>query len=432
MLFVDRLCLANYSITAHNAAVNAGMVAWTLTFGLQTLTEMSEIFVAQYNGAGEYKQLGRPVWQMLWVTLALTPLMVLIGHFGGPFVFDMSAPGYEEKVVYFRLLLYFGPLYGVLGSLLAFFVGQGRTRVVTVVAVLGNLVNITLDPLFIFGFEGWVEPMGIAGAAIATGLGMLVQVIALLGYFLRPVHIQDLGAGEWRPEWKRMWSYLKVTSPSSLMAMLEMGGWSMFYALMAQVSELHILMAGICQDFVILLLFFGVGLHKGVASVTGNLIGAKQHEHISGVLRQACQYCLAFAASFTVLCLVFPKQILGVMLKHALESGEIQGMMTREEFWQLGFLCLLLSCLYLVIDYLRMMYCAVLGAAGDTNFLLFSGISAIWLFLIVPTYYAVVLKGGSVQLAIAIWSSYALLHLAIEIWRFRSGVWAKKDLLSTG
>ena len=67
MFFVDRLLLARYSTDALNAAVHAGTFGWAFIFGGVSLCNIAEIFVAQYNGAGEKSKLGEPVWQMIWL-----------------------------------------------------------------------------------------------------------------------------------------------------------------------------------------------------------------------------------------------------------------------------------------------------------------------------------------------------------------------------
>ena len=63
MVFVDRIFLSWYSTEAFNAATTAGTLAWGFILGLITLASMSEVFVAQYNGAGKFSKIGSPVWQ---------------------------------------------------------------------------------------------------------------------------------------------------------------------------------------------------------------------------------------------------------------------------------------------------------------------------------------------------------------------------------
>ena len=69
MIFTDRLFLARYSLDALNAVANAGTLAWALMGGVGMITAMSEVFVAQLNGAKLYGRIGVPVWQMIWLSL---------------------------------------------------------------------------------------------------------------------------------------------------------------------------------------------------------------------------------------------------------------------------------------------------------------------------------------------------------------------------
>ena len=57
---------------------------------------------------------------------------------------------------------------------------QGKMIITMVAMAIGALVNIVLDPLFIFVFN-----MGVKGAAIATGISLLVGLITYIIIFIR-------------------------------------------------------------------------------------------------------------------------------------------------------------------------------------------------------------------------------------------------------
>ncbi len=69
MVFVDRLMVAHYSTVALNAVVNASTFGWAFVFAWMVLASISEVFVAQYNGAGAKEKIGESVWQMIWLSL---------------------------------------------------------------------------------------------------------------------------------------------------------------------------------------------------------------------------------------------------------------------------------------------------------------------------------------------------------------------------
>ena len=75
------------------------------------------------------------------------------------------------------------------------FQAVGRMKVSMVALITGCVCNILLDPVLIFGL-GPVPAMGIAGAALATGIGQVLSVVVYLVVYLRtelPVCVQQSG-----------------------------------------------------------------------------------------------------------------------------------------------------------------------------------------------------------------------------------------------
>ena len=65
---------------------------------------------------------------------------------------------------------------------------EGHAKFSMIGITTGGLLNIALDPLFIFGFD-----MGIMGAALATALSQLISFLILLSYFLMGKTTTKLG-----------------------------------------------------------------------------------------------------------------------------------------------------------------------------------------------------------------------------------------------
>src|SRR5579871_2099171 len=87
MIFTDRIFLAHYSLGALNASVNAGTLAWAFMAGIGMITAMSEVFVAQYNGAKLFDRIGSPVWQMIWFSVFSFLISVPLAIWGAPLFF---------------------------------------------------------------------------------------------------------------------------------------------------------------------------------------------------------------------------------------------------------------------------------------------------------------------------------------------------------
>src|SRR6185312_6092370 len=96
---------------------------------------ISEVFVAQYNGAGLKEKIGEPVWQMIWVSVGTLLFFIPMGIWGGTLIFGDSDAS-AMKRVYFEWMMFFGPNFVLYGALCGYFVGQGKTRLITILAVI--------------------------------------------------------------------------------------------------------------------------------------------------------------------------------------------------------------------------------------------------------------------------------------------------------
>ncbi len=417
MVFADRWLLAHFSIEAHNAAVTATTMAWAFIFGWIVLANISEVFVAQHNGAGLTNRLGEPVWQMIWLSLSSVAFFWPLAYWGPELFFGAGFDAEMERE-YFCTMTFFGPFYPLYATLCGYFVGQGKTRMVTCVVIVANVVNVLLDWFLIFGVEGILEPMGVQGAAIATSAATFFQAFVLGSVFLSQKHRQQFGTGLWRLKWDRLLECVKVGLPSSVFSSLEVFAFAVFYFLMKEMGPTYITIAGICQALFILFYFFAEGLNKATATIVGNLIGARQSDLVSKVIRSG----LKLNGLFLILLLTVFVLAKGLIIREFLPGADpmyVESIRTTLE------LCLFLKTIEIFLAGVRFQFAGVLTASGDTVFLLYSGATLVWAVLILPVYFFVFRNQGSVEQALFIAILYSASGALLYLWRILSGHWKK-------
>lgn len=434
MVTVDRIFLAQYSAEALSAAVSAGMAAWALTFGGQTFTNISGVFVAQHNGAERYEKIGRPVWQMIWLSLFFIVPFGAAALWFGPWAFSGS-PIESEQLLYYRWTLMTSPLMCLLGAFNGFFIGRGKTYVITWMTFVGNLVNLVLDPILIFGW-GPIPSLGISGACIATGLGMLTQNSILLFLFLRQKNREQYGTGDFRIHKQTLWGMVRIGSPEALAVTLELGAWAAFYCLLSGLSAMHILVASVGQSLLMAFFFFGIGMEQGVSSVCGNLIGANKKDEVVTAFRSGLKIIALFGVALMTLLSVAGELIVDFFLQNpeTLEGGEMLSSISlpdlREAREYVMQSCLIIG-IYIVIENVRCLLYGILRAAGDTFFILLLSVLATWLILLLPTYLLMTILQMPVATSFWIWLSYAILTTIVCYARFATGSWRDKQILAS-
>ncbi len=414
MIFTDRIFLAHYSVEALNASVNAGTLAWALMSGIGMVAAMSEVFVAQYNGAKHYKRLGIPVWQMIWFSLFSSLFFVPMAFTGADLIFT----GLETD--YFRLLMLFGPSYALLMAFSGFFIGRGNTKILIWLAVVTNIINIVFDWALIFGVKGVIPELGIEGAAIATCLGYLFESVVLGYLFLKKENRLYYGAAHWRINWREMRKCLKIGFPQGIFCALEVFGWAVFYWMMTDLGEKHITISSICQSFTILLSFFCEGLSRGAAAVAGNFIGSKRIQLVKKVLKSGFALLAFFSLATALILVVDPIDIVSVLFISSLDPS----------FQASLKICMIYAFIYIFFDGLRWVFSGLLIAAGDTFFLLIAGSLSVWVFLLAPVYFIVVRQNLPIENAWGLTVLYAALFFLVYWVRFARGAWQKIDLIT--
>lgn len=422
MLFADRMILSRYSVEAMNASAVAGTTYAIFMFSLLSLALIAEVFVGQYNGAGNFKKIGEPVWQMLWFALFSIIIFWPLAFFGGEIFFNK--PTTSLCIPYFRWLMLFGPAVPMLGALEAFNIGRGKTIAITVIAILANSTNILLDYLLVFGIEGFIPSMGLSGAAIATGIAQSLQVITLFALFLRPKHRKKFGTGNFHFKKKAFLQCLKVGTPMAISHAVAIAAWAFFNDLIAQTGLAYMTTIVICQNYFFLFCFITEGLGKAVATITANLIGAKQANLIPKMLSSAIRLHGIFVAILAIPLIIYSKPFIDMFLDSNTIPIEtlplLLDIIENALFWMW---------ITLIFNGFFWIYSSQLTAAGDTKFIMYANMISAWLFLLLPTYLFIIRFHYSPSLSWKLMTFDIFIASFMFYLRYRSGKWRSFQLI---
>lgn len=421
MLFFDRLLLAHFSVDALNASTNASIIAAAIQFGFISTACIAEVFVGRYNGAGRLDKLGTPVWQMIWFSLATSLIFLPVALFLGPFLFS-ETPYAALEEQYFLWVMAFGPVFCLVAALSSFYIGRGSVAFVTLLVILANLINVGLDLVLIFGYEPLgIPPVGVAGAAIATGISQTVQAVILFLAFISKKNRERFGTGNYQFVWKACKKCLKIGLPNSLAHTLEIMAWAVFFRMMTLKGADYITVAAISQSIFFLFTFITEGISKGATAIAANMIGAKKWDDVWKLLRSGVRFYFQVFLVLGSVLVIYPEPLIQIFLTDNNELSQSVLETTRSA-------CVWIWVFFL-FDGINWLVVGLLTAAGDTKFILKAGGTTVWLFAILPIYIFVFKLGFGADVAWELTAVYGFLTCCIYLWRFNSQKW-KRELVA--
>lgn len=419
MMFADRLLLARLSLAALDASANAGMATYLIMILPLTIAGISEVLVGRYHGAGRFKSIGKPVWQMFWFSLMTTPFFWLAARYLSPlFFFNTGNEVLETE--YFSWILYFAPFSCSSIALMGFFIGTGRVKVITVSTIIANVVNVILAILLIFG-AGQLPGLGVKGAALATGLSQIFQTAFLMVFFLMPKYRKIYGSGSYAFEYPIFKESLRIGTPAGLGHIVEIFAHLIFFRIMILAGGDRITIVALVQSLYGLIGFLTEGISKGVTTVVSNLIGATQRKIISKVLASAMKMQFVFFCIAALVVLAFAEPVISIFFSDAdkskLQAPEFLSTVKKASLWM---------CVFFLFEGFYWILLGQLTAAGDTKFIFFTGIFLSWFTCILPVYYFISIAKGGADLAWLLLAISSLINVLAYLWRYLSGAWIKK------
>ena len=280
-------------------------------------------FVSISLGAGETKRASGSIGSAVILSVVSSVvLMVLYLIFSEPiltlFGGKVNEQTYELSQEYFFWITLGLPFYMFGQAMNPIIRSDGSPKFAMISTVAGAVVNIILDPVFIYGFR-W----GMMGAAVATVLGQVLTAVLSVAYLLRMKAVKlDRESFHLHPDLMKKYITLGVTSfllqISLVFAMAAInnmvGKYSRLDPVFSQAEFAQIPMAviGIVMKFFQIIISISVGTAAGCIPVVGYNIGAKRTDRAKTLFT----YLLTVEAVVGIVALLivelFPRQLIGI------------------------------------------------------------------------------------------------------------------------
>ena len=268
-------------------------------------------------GQGNRDMANRTAGNGIFLVLIAVAGLMLFGFFGTRPYYEVQSEVMETVeggIAYSRICCIF--TLGVFAEILfeRLLQATGRTVHTMITQGVGAIVNIVLDPIFIFGYFG-IPAMGIAGAAVATVIGQWIAASLALFFNLKFNPDVKLGLKYIKPDWQAIRQILTVGVPTIIMNSIgSVLNFSMNQILLGfkAVGETAAGVFGIyykLQSFFFMPLF---GINNATISIVAFNYGAKKPDRIIKTLKIATGIALGLMIAGLLAFQLIPQVLLGL------------------------------------------------------------------------------------------------------------------------
>jgi putative MATE family efflux protein len=187
---------------------------------------------------------------------------------------------------------------------------EGSAKTTMCALLMGAVLNIALDPLFIYVFD-----LGVAGAAIATAISQVVSTCVYLTYILRKKSVFHFKIKDCTYTKEIMSEIFKIGIPTLVFQILTSVSISLINNAAGDYGDSAIAGMGVVTRLISMGSLSVFGFIKGFQPIAGYSYGAKKFDRLREAIKTSIVWSTVFCVIFGLVLALFPAAIVSQFTK---------------------------------------------------------------------------------------------------------------------
>lgn len=313
MFFIDAAMVGHLGAKASAAIGIVETTGWLLG-GLASAANMGfSVQVAHAIGANDFKRARQVLRQSLvcgiiWA-LSITTIAISISS-PLPYWLGGSAEIAHDATLYFAIFSAFGIFFqmeGLAGSMLKC---SGNMKIPSALNILMCLMDVVFNYIFIYILE-----MGVAGAAIGTGLAMVITALLMLYFLLYRSDILKLKGrpGSFRPKSDVVGNAFRIGGPMGLQHILMGSAQVVSTVIVAPLGTVAIAAHSLAITVESLCYMPGFGIAEAATTLVGQSFGARKRQLTQSFANMSTGSGVIVMTLMGILMYVFAPELMALM-----------------------------------------------------------------------------------------------------------------------
>ena len=309
MIFIGKLGGESIAAVAFNMPIFFFVMG--LSFGLGSGVTAS---IARFIGADDKVNADNAAEHAVAIALIISAILTIIGLiFGETILMNMGCtPAVLPQAWEYLKVSCYGITFGVFSAFFrSILAGEGDMKLPMIVAALGTVFNIILDPIFIFTLN-----FGVAGAAWATTISqIIVFFIFVFMLFVKKHSYIRFRMHDFLPSWFILGDIVKVGIPASMSMIVMSLGQLVFNKILVNFSTdaVAAYQVGGRVDMLVFLPIMGIA--SALTTIVGMFYGAKETEKIKFITKYGITRSLMITSIGAILLFILAPSVVTAFTK---------------------------------------------------------------------------------------------------------------------
>jgi putative MATE family efflux protein len=306
--YVGQLGYVEFAATAFVWPVNFLFVSLGIGISIAGTSILS-----QYIGASKYDEANKVSSQLIVISFIVSIIFAVVGYFASPLIVRlMGASGdlATYGATYLRITFLDTPFMFFYFSFNSIMNSQGDTIKPMVLSGISALLNIVLDPIFIFTLN-----MGVAGAAIATLISKAVLAFIGLIILIKSSAIIRPSIRKFKFDKEIIKQLIRVGLPSTIGQSGASLGFLVLNSFIISYGSVTMAAFGMVNRITALIMQPAMGIGASMTAIVGQNLGNNQVDRVKEAFKKSMSLSLYMSVTGCILLLVLDKEIIHFFIK---------------------------------------------------------------------------------------------------------------------
>ena len=268
-------------------------------------------------GEGKKEEGGKIIGSAVTISFILALILSVLSYIFLPklvYMFGCTNSVYKYAIDYGRIIILGAPFMIIYSSLSQLIRADGSPKYSMILLVIGAIINIILDPIFIFVFH-----LGVKGGAIATVIGQVVSFIMAI-FYLKKVKSVKLNKSSFfidRSILRTLGLGLSsfITQGTVLALFIFMNNMMTKYGVYTKYgADIPLSVYGVISKINSLFISTILGISIGAQPIIGYNYGAGNYKRVKETLRKVLIINCVVGICFNIIFFLFPESIVSIFI----------------------------------------------------------------------------------------------------------------------